>query len=87
MTEVTLDAGAVAQLKEGQEQLKLRDASGRVLGYFWPAQNRSHEVIFGVKSPFARDEIERRLREGAATARPLSEHFAELEKSYPGQFQ
>jgi len=80
MTEVTLGADAVAQLKNGEQRLKLRDASGRVLGYFTPANQ-------GRKSPFSREELERRLREGAATAKPLSEHFAELEKKYPGQFQ
>jgi len=87
MTEVILDAGAIAQLKDAQEQLKLRDESGRVLGYFLPAQGRGNDVIFGVKSPFSREEIERRLRDGAKTARPLSEFFAEMEKKYPGQFR
>lgn len=87
MTEVTLDAAAVAQLKDGQEQLKLCDASGHVLGYFWPAQSRSTEVVFGVKSPFSREELERRLREGAATARPLDEILAEFERKAAGQMQ
>jgi hypothetical protein len=80
MTEVTLDAELVAQLKDGQEQLKLRDASGRVLGYFVPANQRR-------KSPFSRDEIERRLRVGAATARPLSEVLAEFERRSAGHSQ
>jgi hypothetical protein len=78
MTEVTLDAAAIAQLKEGKEQLRLQDESGRVLGYFMPS-NRS-------KSPFSREELERRFREGAATAKPLKEWFAEMDKKYPGQF-
>jgi hypothetical protein len=87
MTEVTLDATAIAQLGNAQEQLKLRDQSGRFVGYFLPAQQRSDQVIFGVKSPYSREEVERRSREGASTARPLSEFFAEMEKKYPGQFQ
>ena len=87
MTEITLDAGAIALFKDGQEQLKLRDASGRVVGYFLPVQNRSNEVIFGAKSPFPREEIERRLREGAATARPLNDILAEFEQKNSGQLQ
>jgi hypothetical protein len=86
MKEVTLDADTIAQLNDGQEQLKLRDESGRVLGYFWPAQSRGNEVIFGVKSPFSREELERRYQEGKDTAKPLKEWFAEMNKKYPGQF-
>jgi hypothetical protein len=80
VTEVTLDADAVAQLKNGEQRLKLRDASGRLLGIFVPASEHR-------KSPFSREELERRYREGAATARPLKEWFAEMNEKYPGEFQ
>ena len=87
MTELTLDQTMASQLSDANAYLKLRDPKGSVIGYFFPAQPTSQEVIFGVKSPFSREEIERRLREGAATARSLREFFAEMEKKYPGQFQ
>ena len=87
MAEVTLDSGAIAQLKDAQEFLKLRDSTGRVVGYFLPADRASSQVIFGVKSPYSREEIERRYREEAKDARPLSEFWSEMRQKYPDRFQ
>jgi hypothetical protein len=87
MTEVTLDCNTIAQLKDAQEYLKLRDASGRTLGYFLPADRSKLSVIFGVMSPYSRDEIERRYREGSENARPLADFWAEMKQKYPDQFQ
>jgi hypothetical protein len=87
MTEVTLDPAVVAQLRDAKEYLRLRDASGRVLGYFLPAEARTREVIFGVKSPHSREELERRYREGAPHARPLEEFWEEMQRKYPDRFQ
>jgi hypothetical protein len=87
MTELTLDQAAATQLSSANDYLKLRDPAGQVIGYFLPAEPSTPKVIFGVKSPFSREEIERRLRDGRATARPLREIFAEWERKYPGQFQ
>jgi hypothetical protein len=87
MTEVTLDGNTIAQLKDAQEYLKLRDASGQTLGYFLPADLSKLSVIFGVKSAYSREEIERRYREGCETARPLADFWAEMKQKYPDQFQ
>jgi hypothetical protein len=87
MAELILDQAIATQLSDASGYLKLRDPNGSVIGYFLPAQSASKEAIFSVKSPFSREEIERRLRAGMETARPLSEFFADMEKKYPGQFQ
>lgn len=80
MTQVPLDDSAIAQLKDAKEQLEVLDAAGKLVGYFTPAKRRN-------KSPFSRAELERRYREGAATARPLSEVLAEFERRSAGQSQ
>jgi len=87
MAEVTLDAGAMAQLKDAREYLKLRDLSGRVVGFFLPADRAASQVIFGVKSPCTREEIERRFREDAKGARPLAEFWDEMKQKYPDEFK
>ena len=87
MTEVIVDPSVVVQLHDAKEYLKLRDSSGRVLGYFLPAGKTASEVIVGVKSPFSKEELERRYREEAATARPLADFWAEMRQKYPDQFK
>jgi hypothetical protein len=87
MAEVTLNSDAIAQLNDAQEYLKLRDANGRIVGYFLPVDRAKSEVIFGVKSPLSQDEIERRFREDAKTARPLADFWQEMRQKYPEQFQ
>jgi hypothetical protein len=87
MAEVTLDAGAIAQLKDAHEFFKLRDSSGQVVGYFLPADQVESKIIFGVKSPYSREELERRFREDAKDARPLTEFWSEMRERYPDQFQ
>jgi hypothetical protein len=87
MTEVTLDPAVIAQLHDAKEYLKLRDSSGRVLGYFLPADKGSSVAFFGTKSPFSREEVDRRYREGAKDARPLADFWAEMRQKYPDQFQ
>ncbi len=87
MTELTLDQTMASQLTDANAYLKLRDPQGSVIGYFMPAQPASPEVIFGVKSPFSREELERRYQEGKDKARPLAEFWDEMRKKYPDEFQ
>lgn len=87
MAEVTLDAGTIAQLRDAQGCLAVRDSTGQVVGYFLPAEQAMPQVIFGVKSPYSREEIERRFRECAHDARPLTEFWSEMRLKYPDQFQ
>jgi hypothetical protein len=87
MTDMVLDDGMAAQLQRADKYVRLRDASGRVLGYFLPADPNATVVIYGAKSPHSPEELERRYREGAAKARPLSEFWDEMRQKYPDQFQ
>lgn len=87
MAEVTLDSGAIAQPKDAQEFLKLRDLAGRVAGYFFPNDSAKSQVIFGAKSPLSREEIERRFREDAKSARPLADFWEQMRQKYPDEFQ
>jgi hypothetical protein len=84
MTEVTIDQAFADQFRDAKGYLKLRDPSGHVLGYFLPADKAA--VFRGVKSPHSREEIERRYREEAATARPLSDFWSEMKAKYPERF-
>ena len=70
------DPNIVARLREVQGRTEIFDSSGRVLGLF-----------VRYKSPYSKEELEHRYREGAATARPLSEFFDEMERKYPGEFK
>lgn len=87
MNDIVLDEGIATQLQSADKYVRLRDASGRVLGYFLPADPKAAVVIYGVKSPHSSEELERRYREGAAQARPLSEFWDEMRQKYPDQFQ
>jgi hypothetical protein len=55
--------------------LELCDASGRVVGYFTPVDDRSQYE--GVDSPEDDDELDRRSRE--ESERPLDEILRDLE--------
>jgi hypothetical protein len=77
----------MAQLKEAREYLRLRDASGRVVGFFLPVDPATAHVLFGVRSPYTREQVERRFREDAKGARPLSEFWDEMKKKYPEEFK
>ena len=83
MVEVTLDAGMLAQFKKLHDYIKLRDEAGEVIGFFLPADRAAARVIFGVQSPYSREEIERRYREEAKDARPLSEFWDSMRQKYP----
>jgi hypothetical protein len=87
MTDIVLEEGIAAQLQQADKYVRLRDATGRVLGFFLPADPKAAVVIYGVKSPHSTEELERRYREGKAHARPLSEFWDEMRQKYPDQFQ
>lgn len=80
------DPTTVAKLEAVSGRTEIFDSSGRVLGLF-VRYTTQPEVTFGAKSLYSKEELERRLRDGAATAKPLSEFFDEMERKYPGEFK
>jgi hypothetical protein len=86
MTHIAIPDSTATELAAAETPVSLRDSSGRVLGVFLPARTEEPTIIFGVKSPFSPEELERRYREGAKDARPLSEFLAELKAKHPDQF-
>jgi hypothetical protein len=86
MTSISMPDITATQLAAAAGPVSVTDSAGRVLGYFLPAQAERTQVIFGAKSPFSREELERRYREGAATARPFGEFLEELKAKYPDKF-
>jgi len=85
MTEVVLDPPAITQIQQGENYLRIRDAKGRVLGYFVPADPAVKQVVFGVKSPLSAEEREMRSREPGG--KPLAEFWAEMRQQHPDKFQ
>jgi hypothetical protein len=86
MTHIAIPDSTAMELAAVERPVSLKDSSGRVLGVFLPAQTEEPTIIYGVKSPFSREEIERRYREGAKNARPLAEFLDEMRQKYPDQF-
>jgi hypothetical protein len=86
MTHIAIPDNAATQLAAAGEPVSLTDSAGRVLGYFLPAQRNKTHVVFGAKSPFSPEELERRYREGVDSARPFEAFLAELKSKYPHEF-
>ena len=86
MTRIAMPDTTATELSAASGPVSLTDSSGRVLGYFLPALEEKTQIIYGAKSPFSREEIERRYQEGAASARPFSEFLGELKAKYPHEF-
>jgi hypothetical protein len=84
MTEVTLNPAAISQLQSATEYLKLRDADGRLVGYFLPLDPKQREFVFGVKSPLTDEEREARRQETGG--RTLAEFWEEMRKKHPDKF-
>lgn len=80
------DARVVAALDAIQQRAELCDASGRVLGFFVPHSSGPLVFYKGVKSPYSREELDRRFREEAKDAKPLSEFWTEMKAKHPDQF-
>lgn len=83
MSDVTVDSSFISQLGNPQQYLRVRDSSGRVVGFFLPADSAGSEIIFGVKSPNSPEELDRRYREEAKDARPLADFWKEMQQKYP----
>ena len=76
MIRITVDPTTRAKLKNLQHRLEICDETGRVLGYFNPAVERS--VYEGVDSPTSEEELRRRESQGGG--RTLSDIFSDLER-------
>ena len=72
MTQLILDAAALAILPTLTESVKILDVSGKMLGHFYPSQLRGAS-----RSPFSREELEQRRLQ--RTGRPLAEILRALE--------
>jgi hypothetical protein len=75
MRSLTLDAPTLAKLLNLSELLQLSDETGRVLGYFHPTPQTGPEANAKHRSPFTREELERRRQRAG---RPLSEILKSL---------
>jgi hypothetical protein len=76
MTRVILDQATLAKLNGLKQPVELCDESGRTLGYFSPAVDRS--LYDRVQVPISEEELQRRERE--LGGRTLAEILADLEK-------
>ena len=76
MNKVILDQSALTKLNELNEGAEICDETGRVVGFFMPAVDRS--LYEGVDSPVSTEELSRRSKQGGG--RSLPEILADLEK-------
>ena len=72
MTQLILDASALAILPKLTESVEIVDDSGRSLGHFHPAPREEAN-----RSPFSREELEQRRLQ--RTGRPLADILRDLE--------
>jgi hypothetical protein len=87
MTKVVLqDAQTVATLVALHQRAEICDAGGRVLGYYVPREIESAKYYKGVKSPFSKEELERRARDTSDSI-PLAEFWERMKKKYPHEFE
>ena len=76
MVRVTIDDAVRSQLGDLSSFIELCDASGRVLGYFTPAEDPTQYE--GVDSPENDNELDRRSRQ--ESERPLNEILRDLQR-------
>lgn len=76
MTSLTLDTGMVSRLQNLGEFMEFRDESGRLLGYFHPAEPTSSAPASACPSPFSDDEL--RQRQQQRCGKPLAEVLAKF---------
>ena len=76
MTRLILDQATLETLNGLKQAAELCDESGRTIGYFRPAVDRS--LYDRVQSPISEEELQRRERE--LGGRTLAEILADLEK-------
>ena len=70
MTQLILDASALAILPKLTESVELLDESGKTLGHFHPAPRRVQPLV-------SEEELRRRVQQGGG--RPLADILADLE--------
>jgi len=78
MTQVTIDPGIRAQLRNLAEPLEILDEDGRVLGVFSPISTPGRLRYEDVEVPFTNEEVQRLLQQ--PPGRPLADILADLKK-------
>jgi hypothetical protein len=87
MTKIVLqDVETVAVLDALRQRAEICDPAGRVLGYYVPREMESSKYYKGAKSPFSKEELERRSRDNT-DAIPLSEFWERMKQKHPEEFQ
>lgn len=87
MTKVVLqDSETLAAFDALHQRAEICDPAGRVLGYYVP-RDLQPKYYKGAKSPYSKEELDRRLREEVKDAKPLSEFWEDMRKKYPDKFQ
>jgi hypothetical protein len=88
MTKVVVeDAAVVAALESIANRSELCDSTGRVLGYFVPGTVDRTIYYKGMKSPYSREELDRRIREETKNSKTLAEFWEDMRKKHPEKFQ
>lgn len=77
MNIIVVDHETKAKLGGASADVEVRDDSGRLLGYFFPADSRS--LYDQIEIPISDEELDRISKEGGG--RPLREILADLERS------
>jgi hypothetical protein len=87
MTKILLqDANTAATLDGLDQRAEICDAAGRVLGYYVPRDIESARYYKGAKSPFSKEELDRRARDSTDSI-PLSEFWERMKKKCPHEFE
>jgi len=73
MPQLTVEAAWLPKLRRLSEVTELRDEAGHLLGYYHPAAVQTTDAL---KSPFSREELERRRKEPGGT--PLEQILQRL---------
>ncbi len=80
MTQVVIDPTTQAKLMNMEQPLEIRDESGRVLGYFTPAEDTSWYK--SVEPPVTEEELQNREQEAATgeclTTAEVLDHLKKL---------
>jgi len=75
MNKVIIDRATHAKLADLTESAEIQDETGRILGYYTPAHDRS--LYEAVEPPISEEELDRREQEGGG--RTLAEILSDLE--------
>jgi hypothetical protein len=88
MTKVVLkDPAVVAALDAIANRSEICDSTGRVLGYYVPRSVDQLIYYKGVKSPYSKEELDRRIREETKNSKTLAEFWEDMRKKHPEKFQ